>query len=408
MSGIVIIGGSHAGLSCAEKLRQLDYSAPITILERDGGLPVQRPPLSKAYLSADEADESAFLLRRPEFYDQLQIELKTETDVTAINAEEKKVICAAGQEYAYEKLILATGAVPRRLPMIEAGTKGVHVLRTAEDARALRADLPGSCSAVVIGGGYIGLEAAASLRKHGLDVHVLELADRLLARVASVPVSTFYADLHAAHGVHIHTGAAASQFISKDGHIEAVQLDDGQVIDCQLLLVGIGVIPDADLAQQAGIEMGNGLIVDADYQTNLPDIYAIGDVALCASRFANRIESIHHAQFSGAVVATHIAGGPAITEEAPWFWSDQYDVKLQIAGLVPGPDAPGLAHYIRPGRKEGSQSVWSYVEDKFISVESANDPKAYMVGKACLEKGLSPDPADITDMDKDLKLLMPR
>ena len=406
MSGTIIIGASHAGLSCAEKLRQLGYEADITVIDRDKGMPIQRPPLSKAYLASEEADEESFALRRPAFFEQMQVDFKDGVSVSAIDAQNKVIDLSDGNQMDYAHLVLATGAVPRRLPALPEGTGGVHLLRTAEDARGLRADLKTTQTAIVIGGGYIGLEAAASLRKHGIEVHVLELADRLLARVASQPISDFYQNLHTEHGVHIHLSSAADSFDIADGRIRAITLANGQKIACQMLLVGIGVAPDMVLAEQAGLQTGNGILVDADYLTSAADVFAIGDVAFAEARWGMRIESIHHAQYSGALVAAHITGGKPPVEEAPWFWSDQYDVKLQIAGLVPPADSEMLTHQMRPGRKEGSLSIWSWDADVLKSVESANDPKAYMVGKACLEKGISPSPEQIADMDLDLKQLM--
>lgn len=435
MSGIVIIGASHAGMSCAEKLRQFGYGGTIKMLERDAGAPLQRPPLSKTYLSkaflakphsskshlatphlastdndndADDGDDgdAEFLLRRPAFFEQRQVDLQTGLAALAIDADAKRVSLSDGSHLDYDKLIIATGANPRRLPDVPPNIDGVHVLRTPSDARALRGALAQTKSAIVIGGGYIGLEAAASMRKHGLEVHVLEMAPRVLARVASRPISDYYQALHKQHGVHLHLGAAVKSYATDKGHIAGVHLQNGEVISCQLLLVGIGVIPDMALAASAGLHTGNGILVDANYRTNKPDIFAIGDVALPANRWEQRIESIHHAQFSGAVAASLITQTKAPAEEALWFWSDQYDVKLQIAGLVPSADALGLVHQTRAGRKDGALSVWSWLNGTLKSVESANDPKAYMVGKTCLERGISPLPEEVADMTRDLKELI--
>ena len=406
MSGTIIIGASHAGLSCAEKLRQLGYEADITVIERDRGMPIQRPPLSKAYLAADEADEANFALRRPAFFEQMQVSFRDGVSVASIDAAANIVHLSDNSQLNYDNLVLATGAVPRALPAIPEGLKGVHMLRTAADARGLRADLQQTSTAIVIGGGYIGLEAAASLRKHGINVHVLELADRLLARVASTPISAFYKDLHEANGVQIHLQAAAEAFHIDAGRISGVRLQDGVDIPCEMLLVGIGVIPDMELAKAAGIQTGNGILVDSEYRTNIENIFAIGDVAHCDARWGMRLESIHHAQFSGALVASCITDGKPPVDEAAWFWSDQYDVKLQIAGLIPAADTEGLVHQRRPGRKDGSFSIWSWQDTMLKAVESANDPKAYMVGKACLEKGISPSQEQIADLDIDLKLLL--
>ena len=406
MSGIIIIGASHAGLSCLEKLRQFGYEGQITLIERDKGLPIQRPPLSKAYLWADEADEESYALRRPAFFEQMQVDFRDGVSVAQIKADDRQIVLSDGTSLDYTNLIIATGATPRHLPNLSKDITGIHVLRTAEDARALRASMSDTTSAIVIGGGYIGLEAAASLTKHGIQVHVLELADRLLARVASAPISEFYAALHGEHGVEVHLGAMAHSFETKEGKISSVVLNDGRKIDCQMLLVGIGVNPDMELAQEAGLDTGNGILVDADYRTTAQSIFAIGDVACSEARWGMRIESIHHAQFSGALVASILTEAKPPVNEAAWFWSDQYDVKLQIAGLLPPADTPGLVHQRRVGRKDGSFSIWSWQDGILKAVESANDPKAYMVGKTCLEKGIHPTIEQIADDNIDLKMLV--
>jgi 3-phenylpropionate/trans-cinnamate dioxygenase ferredoxin reductase subunit len=401
----VIIGASHAGLACAEKLRAAEYDGAITLVEREAGLPIQRPPLSKAYLQAESSDEAGFALRRPEFFQTLDIELRDGLAVTEIDRNAKQITLADGSALAYDWLVLATGAMPRQLPLDGAGAGGVHLLRTAADARALRGALGQAKKAVVAGGGYIGLEAAASLRKAGLEVTVIEMAERLLARVASPLISDYFADLHRQHGVQLVLGHGLSGLIGKAGRISGIELDDGRQLACDLLLAGIGVIPESELAEAAGLKVGNGIPVSADYRTEDVSIFAIGDVAHAAAHYPLRLESVHHAQFSGQVAAAAIVGQPLPETELPWFWSDQYDVKLQIAGLLPAADTAGLDYISRAGRRPGSLSVWSFVGEQLCSVESASDPQAYMIAKACMEKGQSVAKQDIANPEFDLKSL---
>ena len=403
MTRTVIIGASHAGLACAEKLRAAGYDGAVTLVERDAGLPIQRPPLSKAYLQADSSDEAGFALRRPEFFQTLNIELRDGLAVTGIDRQAKQITLADGSLLGYDWLVLATGARPRQLALDGAGD--VHLLRTAADARSLRDGLGRARKAVVAGGGYIGLEAAASLRKAGLDVTVIEMAERLLARVASPVMSDYFANLHRQHGAQLVLGHGLSGLIRQAGRISAIELDDGRQIDCDLLLAGIGVIPETELAEAAGLQVGNGIPVAADYRTEDASIFAIGDVAHAIAHYPLRLESVHHAQFSGQVAAAAITGQPVPETELPWFWSDQYDVKLQIAGLLPAADSEGLDSISRAGRREGSLSVWSFVGDQLCSIESASDPQAYMIAKACMEKGQPVAKQDIANPDFDLKSL---
>jgi NADPH-dependent 2,4-dienoyl-CoA reductase/sulfur reductase-like enzyme len=291
--------------------------------------------------------------------------------------------------------------VPRQLAAAK-GLDGVFVLRHPDDAHALRAAVSGRQHAVVIGGGYIGLEVAASLTKLGLRVDVVEMADRLLARVASPQISAFFAELHQSHDVGLHIGANCQEILQKDGAFTGVQLGDGRQIAAELLLVGIGVLPDLDLAASAGIEAGNGIIVDAMMQSSVQDIFAIGDVALIDGA-ALRIESVDNAQMTAARAAAAICGLAQPAMAAPWFWSEQFDVRLQSAGIVPLA-SPDLRHQLRPGKREGGFSVWSYGDNgKLAAVEAVRDPAGYMLGKKCLDLGLSPDPDDIGNVDFDLK-----
>ena len=402
MPHYVIIGASHAGISFAEKMRQLGSDDPILMIDRLSGTPLQRPPLSKAYLAAD--DEDAFLLRRKEWFDEQNITLRDGVEVTAIDRDSKSLHLSDGTHQSYDKLILAQGAFARHLPFPEMSAKGVHVLRHGQDARQLKQALATAKKAVVIGGGYIGLEAAASLVKQNLSVSVIEAADRVLARVASPEISAYYEALHQSHDVAIHTGVGVSSLRAENGQIAAVGLADGTEIDCDLLLVGIGVVPETQLAKEAGLDVENGILTDHHYQTKDASIFAIGDNVLADGRWPIRVESIHNAQFGGHYLASRFTDGKPPLDEAPWFWSDQYDRKLQSAGLVPAP-SDDVMQIERAGKREGGLSVWSFVGDKLAAVESVNDPQAYMIGKFCLEQARDVPKDKISDSDFDLKSL---
>ena len=406
LQDIVIIGASHAGLSCAERLRAGGFDGQITILERDPGLPLQRPPLSKTYLKADLTDgEGAFALRKEDWFDNFKITFRPSCAVASLHPGHQQLSLTDGNTLSYDHLVMATGAFARPLPQA-ADAPNLHVLRTAGDARLLRVSLVNVRTALVIGGGYIGLEAAASLRSLDIDVHVVEIAPRLLARVASPALSDHCAALHRQHDIHLHLGTT-TQHIETDisGRITAVQLAGGQKLYIQLVVAGIGIVPDTALAEAAGLAVDNGIVTDADYLTSDPHISAIGDVARAPTINPFRVESIYHAQYSGAVVAAQLTASVAPSHEAWWFWSDQYDVKYQMAGLVPA-DAPSVLSVTRAGRRENSVSVWSYDGAELVSVEVANDPQAYMIGKKCLEAGLSPAPSVIANPDLVLKSLL--
>ena len=404
---IVVIGASHAGVAFADAMRSNGYGGALTMIDAVPGLPVERPPLSKAFLASDAANDAKFLLRKADWYDAQNIQLITGSVVTGVDADAQMILLKDGASLSYDRLVLATGATPRMLPNA-VGLDNVFVVRSPDDARALRAALSSAQKAVVIGGGYIGLEAAASLRKGGMDVDVIEAADRLLARVASTDISAFFADLHAANGVRLHIGVGVAEILSAEGAFSGVTMADGTQIEADLLIVGIGVAPDIALAQMAGVECSDAILVDAQMTTSVETIYAIGDGALAADIAPMvagrplRVESVHNAQDSAARAAAAINGHAPPAWQAPWFWSEQYDVRLQSAGIVP-PAGADTHQVVRPGKREGGLSVWSFAGDQLEAIESVRDPAGYMVGKKCLDMGHHPTPAQVADMDFDLK-----
>ena len=399
---IIVVGASHAGIAFADAMRRHGFTGTVTLVDRLAGVPLERPPLSKAFLAADPSEDDRFVLRKADWFAANDIELHDGCDVAAIDAEARLVRTGEGQEIPYDRLVLATGATPRRLAGSE-GLSGVFELRHPDDAGRLRAAAQDARSVVVIGGGYIGLEVAATLAKSGKQVTVVEAAPRLLARVASPPISDFFADLHSHAGSHVITDAAVASINSEGDAVTGVTLADGQYLAADMLVVGIGVVPDMALAAAAGAETGNGILVDDTMQTSVPGIYAIGDGALRrGSAGGIRIESVHNAQDSAERAAAAIGGHAPPADQAPWFWSEQFDVRLQSAGIVPT-SGEAVRHIWRPGKREGGFSVWSYAGDTLCAVEAVRDPAGYMLGKACLEKELSPSPADVGDPAFDLK-----
>ncbi len=407
---IVIIGGSHAGIACAERLRKLGHTGAITMIDRLSGLPLERPPLSKAFLKSDTADDASFALRPDSWFADNDIIFMDGCDVTAIAADDHQLTLADGQTLNWDQLVLATGAYPRPLPVPGGDSDQLMVLRHPDDARGLREKLHLAQTVSIIGGGYIGLEVAASARSLGKNVSVIEAADRLLARVASTKASAYFDALHQSHAVAVHTNAQVSAIIPS-GQQMTVTTKDNMSIDADLVIAGIGVIPDMDIAAAAGISTGNGIMTDTCYRTSHPDIYAIGDVALAADGYTHgqiRLESVHHAQMSADIAAHTIMGQPSGLHEVPWFWSEQYDQRLQSAGLVPAEHETVR----RDGRRDGQISFWSFAADgSLAAVESLNDAQAYMVGRHLLSADQADQPVTIdmiADPATDLKALMRR
>jgi 3-phenylpropionate/trans-cinnamate dioxygenase ferredoxin reductase subunit len=331
---VVIVGAGQAGAQVAVSLRQLGFAAEITLLGDEPHLPYQRPPLSKGYLSGEMALERTWL-RSDAYYAKHGIDLRPGARVARILRREQAVVCEDDRELRYDVLVLCTGTAARRLPLAGADLAGVHYLRTLADSDAIQAALRPGARAAIIGGGYIGLEVAASLRRVGAGVTVIEALERVMNRVVAPPVSAFFAAEHARQGVEIVTAAAVAA-LAGDGRIERVVCEDGRAFAADLAIIGIGAVPNDQLARDAGLEVANGIVVDEFGRTSDPAIFAAGDVtdhpnALFGRRL--RLESVHNAMEQAKAVARAIAGTPAPYADVPWFWSDQYDLKLQIAGV---------------------------------------------------------------------------
>ena len=402
MTHVVVIGAGQAGSSLVAKLRNSDFEGKVTLIGAEAVPPYQRPPLSKAYLLGDMTLDRLFL--RPEsFYAEHAIDLRLNTRVTGIDRAARQVH-VGGDVIAYDHLVLTTGSDPRRLPASIGGTlSGVFVVRDLADVDAMAPHVAAGRRALIVGGGYIGLEAAAVAAKRGLQVTLVEMADRILQRVAAPETSDYFRDLHQSHGVTIREGVGLDRLLG-EGHVTGARLSDGTELEVDLVIVGVGIAPATALAEAAGLEIENGIKVDARGQTSDPAIWAAGD---CASFPWNggriRLESVPNAIDQAECVAENIMGAAKDYMATPWFWSDQYDVKLQIAGLNAGYDRTVR----RPGDKPGSQSVWYFRGDVLLAVDAMNDPRAYMIGKRLIEAGHSPAPAAVADPATPLKSLMP-
>ena len=399
---IIVIGASHAGIAFVDAMRRNGFDGDLCLLDSQPGQPMERPPLSKAFLAGDGSDDSRFMLRKPDWFAENNIQLIDACRVTAIDAGVREIETANGDRMGYDRLVLATGATPRRLASTD-GMEGVFELRHPDDAVRLRGASAQAGSAIIIGGGYIGLEVAATLAKSGKEVTVIEAAPRLLARVASPPISSFFDDLHCQAGTKVIAGTGVADVAAAEGRFSHVILSDGRQLAADMLIVGIGVMPETGLAETAGAETGNGILVDDGMQTSCPDVYAIGDGAMVrGGAYGIRIESVHNAQDSAERAAAAINGHAPPADQAPWFWSEQFGLRLQSAGIVPAA-GDGVTHHRRPGKREGGFSVWSYDGDSLRAVEAVADPAGYMLGKTCLEKGLSPPSGQVTDPNFDLK-----
>jgi 3-phenylpropionate/trans-cinnamate dioxygenase ferredoxin reductase subunit len=400
MPGIVVIGAGQAGSSLVVQLRALGYSGALTLIGAEPVAPYQRPHLSKGYLLGEMAVQR--LLLRPEgFYAEQAITLVLGQTVTAIDRQAQTVTMAT-VTLAYDQLALTTGAVPRRLPEDMGGNlPGVYVMRGIADVEAVAPEFVSGRRVLIVGGGYIGLEAAAVAAKSALQVTIVEPAPRILQRVAAPEVSECLRALHRSHGVVIHEGVGVERLCG-EGRVTTALLTDGREMATDFVIVGIGVTPDVSLAAAAGLEIQNGICTDAFGRTSDPRIWAAGDCASFPWRGGRlRLESVGHAIDHAETVAANMLGAGTAYEARPWFWSDQFDAKLQIAGLNTGYDRTVL----RKGLGDGI-SVWYFAGERLLAVDAINDSRAYMVGKRLIELGKTADPSTLADPQADLKALL--
>ncbi len=399
---IVIVGASHAGAQAVDSLRREGFKGRIVLLAGEPYLPYQRPPLSKKFLLG-ELPLDRLGIRQPMFYETHHVEVRLNTRVTAIRAQSRTVTLADSSDVSYDKLILCVGSRVRKLNCPGAELKGVYYLRTVDDVVGLQSEMAAGKRMVVIGAGYIGLETAASASKLGLDVTVLEMADRCLNRVTAPVVSEFYARRHAQSGVRLLVNTRVDVLLGK-GNVTAVRCADGTQIPADIVVVGVGIIPETEIAQTAGIHCDNGIVVDEHCRTSDANIYAAGDCTCHPSiRYGGRIrlESVDNAIEQARVAASNICGKVVQHAHTPWFWSDQYEVKLQTAGLLQGHDQ----QIVRGDPTTGHFSVWYLKAGELLAVDAINRPGDFMAGKKWIGERKHPDVIKLADATVDLKTI---
>ena len=403
---IVIVGSGHGGAQAAIALRQQGFAGSILMIGRDANPPYERPPLSKEYLAGEKPFERIMI--RPEaFWTEKGVTLRLGTSVTKVDPQARELTVSGGETVGYGTLIWAAGGDARRLSCPGADLGGIHTVRDRADVDRLRSELEaGSTKAVVIGGGYIGLEAAAVLRKLGCEVVLLEAQDRVLSRVAGEDLSLFYEAEHRSHGVDLRTGTSVEAIEGDGDRVTGVRIEGGETIECDIVVVGIGIVPSVGPLILAGASGANGVDVDDTCRTSLPDIYAIGDCAAHANPFANgaviRLESVQNAHDMAATAARAICGDPQPYRACPWFWSNQYDLRLQTVGLSAGHDATVL----RGDPAERSFSVVYLREGRVIALDCVNRTKDYAQGRKLVEARAVIEPEVLLDADKPLKEML--
>lgn len=397
MQHIIIIGAGQAGAALAAKLRDLGFDGRLTMIGAEPHPPYQRPPLSKAYLLG-EMEQERLWLRNAAFYTDNQIDLRLGAAAAVDRA--AKTVTVDGVTLPYDQLALTTGATPRRLPAAIGGDlAGIYTVRNLADVDAMAPEFVAGRRLIIIGGGYIGLESAAVARKLGLQVTVLEMAPRILQRVAAPETSDYIRALHISHGVQILEQTGVDRLLG-EGRVTAVRLTDGRELPCDFVIAGVGVTPNTQLAN--GLTLDNGIATDAYGRTSDPAIWAAGDCASFPYRGGRiRLESVGNAIDQAEMVAANMLGANTPYDAKPWFWSDQYECKLQIAGLNTGYD-----DIVTRGPDDGAVSFWYYAGDHLLAVDAMNDPRGYMVGKRLIEAGKSPSKAAISDLATDLKALL--
>lgn len=401
---VVIVGGGQAGFQAAVSLRQNKFEGSITIVGDEPGLPYQKPPLSKAYLKGDIGLD--LLLLRPEnFFGSQRIELITGARVNRINRIASRVVLDDKRELPYDHLILATGARNRVLALPGTDLEGVWALRDLKDTDGLRGAMPGVRRAVVIGAGFIGLEFAAVARSKGIDVTVLEVGPRPMARAVSSQTSEYFRDWHARQGVKFRFGVTPTRILGEVRHAVGVELRDGECIPADLVLIAAGVVPNVELAADADLAIDNGILVNPQLLTQDPEISAIGDCASYPNVYCGqiaRLESVQNAVDQARNVAARLTGKPTPYVAVPWFWSDQGDQKLQIVGLCVGYNRTVVRGHI----DQVNFSVFCYRDDKLIAIESVNRPADHMQGRRLVAAARSPTPDQVADEAFDLKGLV--
>ena len=400
MSGVVIIGAGHAAGQAAASLRQAKYAGDITIVGDEAHIPYQRPPLSKAYLKGDQSADKVYL-RAESFYADRDIAMKLSTRATAIDTTAKTVALSTDETLHYDHLLISTGSRPRKLSIDGSDLPGIHYLRTMDDVDGLRDGMQADANLVIVGGGYIGLEVAAVGRELGLNVHVLEMEERILQRVTTPEMSAYYHQLHEGRGVNIHTNTAVTGFAG-DGKVQEVLCGDKRY-PADIVIVGIGIIPNTELAEAAGIVCDNGIVVDDHCCTSDPNVYAAGDCTNHPNPLLDRrlrLESVPNAMDQARVSTANMLGDDKTYAAIPWFWSDQYELKLQMVGF----SADGDAQVLRGDMASNQFAIFYLKDGKVVAADAVNSPKEFMLCKQLV--GKSADPAMLADPEADLKALL--
>jgi 3-phenylpropionate/trans-cinnamate dioxygenase ferredoxin reductase component len=397
---VAIAGAGHAAGQVVATLRQKKFDGSIILIGEEPWLPYQRPPLSKKFLAGDLPAERLHF-KPVSFYDDPGIEVRLETRIDAVDCDDKTLHTADGETLAFDTLVFATGARPRLLDLPGVELDGIHYLRTIADVTGIRSQLTEGARLVIVGAGYIGLEVAAVASQLNADVTVIEMEDRVMSRVVSPQISTFYQKEHAAHGVKLMLSTGISGF-SGNGQVAAVDLtNDGQVT-ADLVVIGIGVVPNTELATAAGLDVDNGIVVDDHCQTSAADIFAVGDCTQHPNNIFDcrvRLESVHNALEQAKTAARNICDDESCYSQVPWFWSDQYDLKLQIAGLSQGYDQA-----IVRGDPDSRSFSCLYLRDgQLIAVDAVNSPKDFMQSKALIAAHAVIDPELLANAENELK-----
>jgi 3-phenylpropionate/trans-cinnamate dioxygenase ferredoxin reductase component len=403
--GIIVVGGGHGGSQVAASLRSEGYDGPLTLVTAEPDIPYQRPPLSKAFLK--EPGHDLLPLRPASFYEKNDIRLMLATEVAAIDRRAGALRLADGTALSFDRLALAPGARPRLPPIDGIGLDGVFALRIAENARQIRGRLHAASDVVVVGGGFIGLEIAATARLLGKTVTVLEAADRLMGRVVAPEISDHFLALHRGWGSDIRLDTPVGRIVGEAGKVVAVETASGDTIPADMAIIGIGVVPNTALAESAGLTVDNGIVVDDCMTTSAPEIVALGDCAAFDHWELGRrvrLESVQNAVDQGKTAAKTLVGKREPFREVPWFWSDQGDVKLQMVGL-----SYNATRSVLRGRPDGGTfSVFHFEGDRLVAVDSVNRAADHVVGRRLLASGLSPSPEICADEGSDLKALVAR